>query len=348
MPQQKPTISSSQLLILLLLARVMHTMIFRFDSFSSGVPVMAALLISTAVEAVICLPAVVYYSSGGKNLIGELGPLSRVAGFLYSFYFTVIAGGTAALFAEFLQREFYTSVTPVAAIILLAAASAYCAYMGIEGLARAGAVVFWSFIGLFAVMCIVNEGGFNWLNLRPLTSLDIKSIFSYSIESLSSSWWIPMLVILGEHLKSGAFKAAYGYLFAKLIIIETLVLLITIVLWRYIGVLGYPIYALGAYAKSDFIQRFDAINMLVWAINCALVLSLYVFISQKPAQNRKIGVIIFSALFASVAVYEFKRGLRYNEPWFLWFKLSGIFLLGILIPIAAIILKKRKERPARI
>lgn len=333
-------ISWGQLMLLLLLSRLMHTMIFRFDDFTSGTPIMLGLLVTTAVEAVISVPAVIYFQSGGISPTREIaGEKSKWLELLYSAYFTVIAGGTFALFAEFLHKEFSDTVAPVAAIILLALVAAYCAILGIEGLARAGTVVFWLFAALFLLMSSVSEGHFEWLNIRPLAEGDGRVFWDYIVESLSSAWWIPMLCVLGGHLRRGVWKAAYGFLAMRTVIIEELLLLITLVLWRYIDVLGYPIFALGAYAKSDFIQRFDAINMLIWALNCVLVAAVYVFISAKPSGKTRPASIFFALLAAAFAIYEYKRGLRYDEAWFLWFKLAGIALLGVAIPSAALILK---------
>ncbi len=343
MSGKRPEISPYQLMILLLTARIMHTMIFRFDGFSSGLPIMLGLIITTAVEGVLCLPAVLYYSRGGRSVTDDLGRFSKPAKLLYSAYFCVIAGGTAALFAQFLQKEFSDSVSPEAAIILLGLVAAFCASHGIEALARASSVIFWLFAVMFVWMAAVNEGRFDFLNIRPLIGDDVKTMLSYALESLSSAWWIPMLCVLGEHLGRGAAGAAYGFLALKLLIIETLLVLITLVLWKYIGVLGYPIYALGAYAKSGFIQRFDAINMLVWAINCAAVFGVYVFISSKPMEGKKSAPLLAAAVSTAIALYELHRGLRYNEPWLLWFKGAGIAVLGIAFPLAAMIRKNSRK-----
>lgn len=338
-------ISWGQLMLLLFLSRIMHTMIFRFSDFTSGTPIMLGLVVTTVIEAVIALPAVLYYRNASQSPVRELaGKNSKWLGFLYSAYFTVIAGGTLALFAEFLRREFADTVSPVVAIVLLAAVAAYCGILGIEGIARAGTVIFWMFVALFFLMASVSEGHFEWLNIRPLIPGDGKTLISYAVESLSSAWWIPMLCILGEHMRRGAWKAAYGFLALKLAIIELLLLLVTLVLWRYVGILGYPIFALGAYAKSDFIQRFDAINMLIWALNCALVVAVYIFISAKPSGKTKSASVFFAALASAFAVYEYKRGIRYDEAWFMWFKFTGIVLLGIAIPTAALILRTVRKK----
>ena len=161
-------ISAGQLMLLLVLARIMHTMILRFDDFTSGVPLMLGLLVATAIEALAAIPAVLYFSAGGSDPAAEIGGrFAPAVKALYSVYFIVIAGGTIALFTEFLQNEFSHTVAPIAAILLLAAAAAYCACLGIEGIARAGTVVFWLFAVMFVLMAAVNEGDFNWLNVRP-------------------------------------------------------------------------------------------------------------------------------------------------------------------------------------
>lgn len=335
MPQTKK-ISAGQLMILLLLARVMHAMIYRSEDYSSGTAMMLALLCATAVEAVVALPAVWYFNAGGLDPAAEVaGKYAGWVKLLYSVYFTVIAGGTVALFAEFMGEKFSESLPPEAVVILLVIAAAYCAYCGIEGLGRAGAVIFWLFLIMFILMAAVSEGEFDWLNVRPMEAGDGKQFWSYFTESLTSSWWLPMLCALGVHLKNGVIKAAYGYLVLKLLILETLVLLITLVLWRYVNVLGYPILALGAYAKTDFIQRFDAINMLVWALNCTIVVGVYLFISSGALKKPRPAVLLFAAAAAVFGVIGYKIGLTFDQPWFLWFKAVGIILLGIILPAAA-------------
>lgn len=329
-------ISAGQLMMLFLLARIMHTMIFRADEFRSGLPLILGLLCSTAAEAILAIPAVWYFNSGGLDPVAEIsGKYAPWIKVIYSIYFTVIAGATVSLFTQFLSSEFSNVAEPFIAIILLVAAALYCAYYGIEGLARAGTVVFWLVVVLFVSMAAVNEGSFEWLNIRPLTPGDGRPFWEYFIESLSSSWWLPMLCLLGAHLRSGVIKAAYGFLVLKLAIVETLLVLVTLILWRYVKVLKYPIFALGAFAKSDFIQRFDAINMFVWAVNCVLVVGVYIFISSKPLKKGRPLTALFAILTAAYGIFAYKTGLKIDEPWFLGFKLIGIGLLGVIIPIAA-------------
>lgn len=346
--QREHKISAWQLLALLLLARIMHSMIYKSFDFTGGTPILLALFCATVVEAIAAIPMVLYFQKGGQDIAAELcGKRAWAVKILYSLYFLVIAGGTIALFTEFIELRFDNTLSPIMAVVILSAAAAYVACLGIESAARAGTVVFWLFVILFVSMTAVSEGSFDWLNLRPLGAGDGQKFWEYFLENLSSSWWLPMLAALGSHLRSGAAKTAYGYVLMKFLISGTLILLVTLVLWRYINVLGYPILALGAYAKSGFIQRFDAINMFVWAINCTLVGGVYIFICSRPSKKRHAAAVASAVIAAAVGVYFYKTGLELDATWLLWFKSIGIVLLGIALPAAALgkllITRARKE-----
>ena len=342
---QKRRISAPQLMTLFLLARIMHAMIFRESGFRSGTPMMLALICSTAVEAVLAIPAVMYFSCGGSDPAAEL--FGRRAVWLraaYSLYFTVICGATVALFTGFLESEFPDITRPLTAMALILLAAYISAGGGIEGLARAGTIVFWLFAVLFIAMAWVNEGGFDWLNVTPMTKGDLPDFVRYFAEDISSSWWLPMFCVLGTYLRNGGARAAYGYLALKLLTVGTLILLVTLVLWRYVDVLGYPIFALGAYARNDFIQRFDAINMFVWTVNCVAAAGVYIFISARALPEKTSGRAVMALAAGVCALIVYRSGLEFDNAGFLVFKAAGVLLLGTVVPLAALIVKKRSER----
>lgn len=335
---QESKISPWQFMTLLLLVRIMHSMIYQSSDFQGGTPILLALLCATLVEAVCAVPAVVYFQKGGQDPALEIcGKRAWMIRLLYSLYFLVIAGGTVSLFAHFLESQFVETVFPLAAVIFLCVAAAYCAFLGIEGVARAGTVVFWMFVILFVSMAAVSEGSFDWLNMQPLGAGDGRRFMQYFLESLSSSWWLPMFCILGVHLRKKPIGVAYGYLFLKLLISAVLIILVTLVLWKYVSVVGYPILALGAYAKSGLIQRFNAINMLIWAINCTLVVAVYVFIMAKPSKKPRPAAALSALAAGGFAYFFYKNGLRFDDGWLMLFKTAGIVLLGIVIPAAALV-----------
>lgn len=347
MEEKNIKISSGQMYVLLILARIMHTMIFHAKEFKIGTPVMLALVFTTIIESVMSIPLILLLKDGGcdpVSIIAGNGRLAVFVRFLYSAYFLFISAGTLMYFAQFMKAEFNKTASPTAVIIVLTLAAAYCAYLGIEGTARAGTIVLWAFMVLFVVMAAVSEGEFERLNLLPVTLKDTDKILDYAVRDLSSSWWLPMLASMGAYLKNGVGKTVGGYLISKFLILETLMLLVTLVLWNFVGVLGYPMLALGAYAKTVFIQRFDAINMFVWCLNCVIVNGTYLFISAQSfgESRRKIGVAASSAVAAIGAVVIFLMNLGLNDGVAFVIKLSGIVLLGVIIPLAAVIVKKKR------
>ncbi|MCD7889226.1 MAG: GerAB/ArcD/ProY family transporter [Oscillospiraceae bacterium] len=333
-------ISTGQMFILLILARIMHTMVFHSADFSVGTFMLPTLVVTTLIEAALALPALILID-GGVDIVRELSGGYRwiyaLLRALYSLYFIYIATGTIKYIAEFMHSEFRRVISPIAVIVILSLAAAYCAHLGIEALARAGTVVFWIFISLFVSMAAVSEGTFNTSNLTPITGNDFPAILDYAVRDLSSSWWLPMLVILGHHLndsKDGAKKAAAGYLGFKLLMLEVLALLIILVLGKFADILGYPLLALGAYARTVFVQSFDAVNMFVWCMNAALVCGIYLFIASDGLKDKKrtageLSAMLITAV-AAILAYDFE--LDFNGEVALIIKTAGILLLGVLLP----------------
>lgn len=341
-------ISPGQMFILLILARIMHTMVFHSADFSVGTFMLPTLVVTTLLEAALSLPALILID-GGTNIIRELSSgkkwLYALLRTLYSLYFLYIATGTIKYIAEFMQDEFARVISPVAVVLILALAAAYCAHLGIEALARAGTVVFWIFIALFISMASVSQGTFHPENLTPITESDFPAILDYAARDLSSSWWLPMLVALGTHLnrsKDGARKAAMGYLGFKLIMLEVLTILIIIVLGKFSDILGYPLLALGAYARTVFIRSFDAVNMFVWCMNAALVCGVYLFIATDGLKGRKRTIGELSALIvtAVAGIVAFNLDLDFNGEVAMVLKTAGILLLGVILPIVLLIGKE--------
>lgn len=337
--------------IILILARIMHTMVFHSAEFSVGSFMFPTLIITTLLEAALSLPALILVD-GGSDIVKEISGSSKAAyvflRLLYSLYFLYIATGTIKYIAEFMHDEFRKVISPVAVIIILASVAAYCAHLGIEALARAGTVVFWIFIALFISMAAVSEGTFNTANLTPITGNDFPAMLDYAIRDLSSGWWLPMLVILGGHLngeKDGAKKAAAGYLSFRLIMLEVLALLVILVLGRFSDILGYPLLALGAYARTVFVRSFDAVNMFVWCMNAALVCGVYLFIATDGLKGKKHGSGVLAAMIvtATAAIFAYRSDFDFNGVVAMIVKTAGILLLGVILPLVLLV-KKSIER----
>ncbi|MBQ8624018.1 MAG: GerAB/ArcD/ProY family transporter [Oscillospiraceae bacterium] len=323
-----------------MLSRIMHVMLYKANTFTSGTPLMLGLLISTAIEALLAVPVFIFLLKREEILQTVLKNerLKTVLKALLALYFIFVSGITLYLFAEFMHSEFALIALPWLIIVALAAAGAYCAHLGIEGIARAGTAVFWVFIALMVLMAVVNQGRYDPLNLIPVRKSDLKMMWDYVVWDISSCRWLPLTLGLVSYLKQGAQKAAIGYLVTKFVLIEGVLLLITMILWTFVDVPGYPILALGVYAKTDIIRQFNAINMFVWALNCVLVNGVYLNIASASFKKKNwLSVLVPAALAAAFAILCYKQIIHLTTDVQNLIMLVGIVLLGVLVPLAAII-----------
>ncbi len=341
--------------ILLILARILHTMIYFHGDLGVGLWMLPAQIISFIIELAAALP-LIFLMKSGKSVIDVLGRRAWAARLIragYVLFFLFIACGSISRFAAFMDSEFPRVASPIVVTFVIAFAAAYCSRLGIEALARAGTVVFAAFIILFLSMSLVSEGEFDALNLTVPDRGDLDSMWRMVYEDLCSSWWIPMLAVLAPYARGGAGKTVAAFLITKLSILAVLLILVLGVLGDFVRVIGYPILALGAYARTDFIRHFDAVNMFVWSLNCIVVISCYIFIAlsesiamSKSKKQNKIGIwreLLAGAAAATGAwaMYVFKLDAAAGAVNVV--KLSGVIVLGIILPALAFAVMKRRD-----
>lgn len=340
-------ISNGQFFVLLLLSRVMHLMLYRTESFSSGTPLMVGLLISTAIEIALGVPIFLFLLR--KDEIIKACETNKKLCFVIraiaALYFIFVFGAVLCSFARFMADEFSSLASPVVIIVLLAAASAYCAKLGIEAIARTGTVVLWAFLILLALMALSSEGTYDMLNLVPLQKSDSKAMIDYIIRDISSCRWLVLSGALAGYLKYGSQKAVLGYVAAKFVLIEAVLMMITMILWSFVDIPGYPILALGTYAKTEVIKRFDALNMFVWALNCVVVGATYIHVASDITKKKNVlSFLIPSAVSAIFALLYYKKVLWITNVQESLIMLAGIALLGVLVPLGAVIYWRMKRK----
>lgn len=333
----KPKIGSGQLFALLALSRIMYTMLYRTQNFSSGTPLMLGQVIATAIEILICLPVIIF-SLRGISVADAFGTrFSRAVKGIYCIYFTLAFATLLCDFTRFIYSEFPGVASPLLAGAAVAVACSYCAHLGTEGLARAASVVFVIVILLVAAMTLLSDGRPNSLYLQPYTDADGANMIEYIAKELSANRWTVMLAVLSGNIsaerKSGL-KAGIGYMVFKLVFVECLVYAVTVILWRYVNIPGYPILALGAYAKTDLIRRFDSVNMFVWTLNCALTGGGYILCGTLPFDKKS--VIGVGGVGLCLGLGLFGLGVSCDSGVIAWINIAFMVLLGTLLPLVAL------------
>ncbi len=350
---QNGSISCYQLFSLLLLSRLMQTMLYVGERRVS-LAQMCALLFATLIELAASIPAVMLSKRSDAGVLktlfcrtGENTPkkgaaelLFRAAGLLYFLFFVYIAAGTLGSFADFMQKQFPDTAPTWLVLVTVTAAGWYCSLMGLEGLSRAGSVLLGGIALLIVLMAAVSEGSFDWLNVVPFSPETLPDFWDYALRDLASSWWLPLTALFYPDVRGGLEKTAGLYLASKLLLLESLMLVIMLVMSSFVEVLGYPLLTLGAYARTDFIQHFGAINMLFWTANCVVVLSLYILAASRAALGgRSTGLKKGAAAAAALALaaVSYRLGIGYDERFGLYLRTALIAVLGVLLPLLGLI-----------
>ncbi len=323
----KAKIGTGQLFCLFALTRIMYSMLYHTTRFTSGTPLMLGQLAATVIETALCIPMLLCLARGIT--------LPNWLRWIYSGYFILLLADMLSDFMGFMSGEF-PDIAPAwaiaAALVLL---WGYVSSLGIEGIARSGVIVFWLVIAFVIAMSLVSEGKIHPEYLTPMTKADLPTMAAYGIEELSANWWLPMGTVLCEYTKKTGYRAGIGYLAFKLLFVEGLIFGVTVILWQYMNVAEYPILALGAYARTDFIQQFDAVNLFFWTLN-ALIVGGGVVFCGNPIKSKWAGYLV-AAIGGGVALASFYELLPIP---YLWIRLVGSVLLGAAVPLGLVIWRR--------
>lgn len=275
-----------QLLLLLLMCRVFTLMTFSQHTGDTLTVRMTAAVISTAIQAVLLIPAVLLRDSVTRAAMGRSRAAGVFAAVLYLLFFLFYTLGGVMRFRGFLSDRFFRDSGGILWLAVLLAVCAYCARLGTEALGRSGVLLFWLFAAALVIMTISSAGDFDMTNLifgEPVSD----SLFPAVAEDLSRNGEICAAVLLAGHVRSGLRCGVYGLLASKLILIEAVILLITAVLGDFAMYTDYPFLTVGTFNGMDggFIQRGDALYLIVWTVTAVVNVSLFLHISAELIED---------------------------------------------------------------
>lgn len=298
-----------QLLLLLLMCRVFTLMTFSQHTDDVLTVRMTAAVISTAIQAVLLIPAVLLRDSVTRAAMGKSRAAGIFAAFLYLLFFLFYTLNGVMRFRGFLSDRFFRDTGGILWLAILLAVCAYCARLGTEALGRSGVLLFWLFAAALVIMTISSAGDFDMTNLvfgEPVSD----SLFTAVLEDLSRNGEICAAVFLAGHVRSRLRCGVYGLLASKLILIEAVILLITAVLGDFAAYTDYPFLTVGTFngmGGGGFIQRGDAFYLIVWTVTAVVNVSLFLHISagliEEMFPKFRFGVSVSAVIvFAAAAV----------------------------------------------
>ncbi len=349
MEETKRYIGWGQFLLLLFMCRVFTLMTFvPFARDGEGLSLrLTAAAVSTAVQAALLIPVVLLGRSATSVILDKNNICGTVAAALYLLFFLFYTANSLMHFQRFLSARFFPYADSLLWIAVILAVCVYCACLGTEALGRSAVLLFWIFIIALAAMVFSSAGDADSANLY-FEPLEARGLFSAVLDDLSRNGEICAAAFLAGRVRDKLRCGVYGFLTAKLVLAETVMLLIAAVLGDFAVLSDYPFLALGTFGGERFIQRSDSLYLIVWTITAALNAALFLHIAAElfgevfPKMRFRTAVsalLVFGILFAVTTA----RG-SLEELYSLICSGWAVIILAGIIPLIALIISGKIGR----
>lgn len=348
---QKPRIGWGQFLLLLFMCRVFTLMTFVPSSSNSGdlSLQMTAAVIGTVIQAVLLIPVVLLKKSVTRTVLEKNRVCGIVTAGLYLLFFLFYAVNSLLHFQKFLSARFFQDSGNIIMLAVLLAVCVYCGCLGVEALGRSGVLLFWLFLAALIIMTVCSAQDMDITNLA-FGKIRKDDIFTAVTDDLARNGEICAAAFLAAYVydKRGSGKlrcGVYGLLASKLILVEAVTLLTTAVLGDFAQLTDYPFLTVGTFGGTGFIQRGDALYLIVWTVTAVINISLFLHISAglmaevfpKIKFSTSIAAVI---VFAAAAVLTV-TGAELSESGFRVLSGCSIVLLTGVIPLIVYMVNRK-------
>lgn len=345
--EQKKYIGWGQLLLMLLMCRVFTLMTFvPFARDGEGLSLrLTAAAVSAAVQAVLLIPVVLLKRSVTETLLENNRICGVIAAALYLLYFLFYTANSLLHFQNFLNSRFFPNADSILWIGVLLLICVYCACLGTEALGRSAVMLFWIFAAALIAMAFSSVGDADAVNLY-LEKFSPSNLASAVLDDLARSGEICLAAFLAGRVRDRLRCGVYGFLASKLAIVEAVLLMIAAVLGDFAMLTDYPFLAMGTFGGREFIQRGDALYLIVWTITAVINITLFLHISAELLgevfPRLKFRTAISAAFVFGTLLAFGSGGTLFSVVYDMICSGWAVILLAGAIPLIALVLSKGK------
>lgn len=348
-------ISYGQFIMLLFITRFFKTMTYNHFEYVSAINILLELVMSVAIQGLILIPFVyIYKKYPGDDIFSLAYKKNKVLGHfisaMYIVYFGIIVFRAVKYFSVFMSHMFNTLHYSNSITIILILAGLYGALVGIESISRSSVFVFIGLCIMITAIIFTSKSNADLLNITYVPKTKSMGLFEFLAKGIGYNVELSALAILLPRVRNHLAKGLYIYLALKLVAIELIVYLCVAVLGAYVEICEFPFFKIGAYSKTQFVQRLDPLYMVGWTLCAVITVSLFIYLITATVKkmntkvNNKIVSIIISGLLIIVALSVNIKKSTYD----LWFdKGIGTIFLAVfifIIPLFLIIASKKKKK----
>lgn len=334
-------ISTGQLAALIVIYRIstLMTYIPLVRQGCSTAEQLCALAVSSLIQTAMLIPAVICSEKGILPDGFRNKALNIAADVIYSLYFMLVTVETLVRSVHFMDSRFGNSMPVIVTAAMFTAVCFYCAYCGIEGIARG--TMFTAVF--FAIICMVMAyGNKDVMTLENIgTHFETGNFFRAVYGDISRSPELTLLCCMAGYTSGKYRRAVFGANIGKFFITAAVTAAVFIVLGDYVYMCDYPFLKLGSAAGVNFLQRIDALYMVVWVLAAAAGMSAMIFAASEKVREvinlGKCTAYILTVLLIFAAAAAVYRGRIDGGLIAAVSSLPVQAVTAVLIPLAALI-----------
>ena len=201
-------------------------------------------------------------------------------------------------------------------------------------------------------MVITSQGQMQKINLDIAVQNPVNDILSCVVKELGMNSELTAFALILPYIKSDVKKAGYILLAMKLVVLEVIVFIYTTLLGEYIKLAEIPLFVVGSFSKTKFIERFDALYMAEWTLCAALSIGLFILLASKGIKRiavkiRDIYIILVVALICLGINIPFSLSKKpYDMIIDKWFTSIQMIVLTCILPLIILLVQKVKKTKA--
>ncbi|MGN1415604.1 MAG: GerAB/ArcD/ProY family transporter [Oscillospiraceae bacterium] len=338
--QKTPKVGFVQLAVIVMICRIFtlmtHIPLIR-DGFSFSEQLLA-LAISSAATALLIIPFVMFYGRYDCGIVDRAYAGSRlwgtIAAAVYIVYLILACVTDVSEFSAFIGTRFDFGADERIIALILTIVCMYCAYCGAEGICRSGGAV----MMIFLIMTAFMVGG----SCEKISAEHIRcevsagNVMSAVYDDIAGSTELIVLCLMGKFTRDRYRCGAYLSLAGRLVIAAGITFSVILVLGDYAYICGYPFLDAGSAAGIRFLQRTDAVYMIVWSLAAVLTVSLKIFLAADILRTifpKKLPMVL---IFSAGAYILYLLGIRGSSTVMLILPALG----GVGVPIWQLLRKE--------
>lgn len=297
---------------------------------------------------IIIIPVFLLNKKYGGNLQAQNSTFNKIKAVIFSivfFYFSVTTVSRLDLFAG---TVVFPETDVKFLLLLIVAFCAYCAYLGLEPIARSAVLFIVPVLLSLTFISIMLIKKVDLLNLTPLFYDGVMPVAKAALNAVGRTVEYAIIAVSFPMIEGNIRKGFYIWITAQTVITAVIFFLEGTVLGEFSNMQLFPAYTIASMAQYSFFRGLGSIITGVWILCAILKVALLIFLQSKLISEafgvKKIIVTVASGvLTAGVCLFISQSVERFN---FVDNSYLKFILILISVPVLAIaeLIKERVKK----